>query len=132
MWYELKQALHLGAYEGKRGKDYRKGVHDLPESVENDPRFLKYVGCGYIVEAKKPGEPVKVDQDAATKKLLEKLAARRQAQIARNAPKVEAKAPEAPVEAPKDEAKDEVVEAPKEEAPVEAPKEQPKGRSKNR
>lgn len=127
MWYELKQALHLGAYEGKKGKDYGKGVHDLSEVVELDPRFLKYVGCGYIVEAKKPGAAVaKVDLSAQAAKLLEKLAARRQAQVAKHAKVEEAKAPEAPVEAPKAE------EAPKEEAPIDVPKESPKGKSKNK
>jgi hypothetical protein len=120
-WYELKQALHLGAFDGKKGKDFRKGVHELSEKEENDPRFLKYVGAGLIIEAKKPGEPVVVDHSIAAKKLLDKLATRRQAQIAKNAPKEEAKAPEAPVEAPS-----------KDEAPVEAPKEAPKGKSKNK
>lgn len=45
MLYLFKQAVNFC------GKDYHRGVHEVPEAVEYDPHFLKFVGAGLIEEA---------------------------------------------------------------------------------
>ncbi len=45
--YHFERALRLG---GAKGKDYSRGLHEVPEDHEKDPAFLKYVGLGKISE----------------------------------------------------------------------------------
>ncbi len=50
MKYHFKQSLHLTNAQGKKGKDFLVGVHEVDPMFEGDRNFLKYVGCGWISE----------------------------------------------------------------------------------
>jgi hypothetical protein len=70
MQYFLKQAVHLG------GKDYQRGINELPEKAENDPFFLKCINSGLVTEVE-PAKVVAMEsfQDRQ-KKLADKLIAK--------------------------------------------------------
>lgn len=70
MQYFLKQAGHFG------GKDYQRGVNDLPEKAENDPFFLKCVGAGLITEVDAPKIVSTETLQDRQKKLLNRLIAK--------------------------------------------------------
>jgi len=74
-WYQIKQSVRLGDKKGVKGKDYKKGVRELPEDIESDPTFLQYVKCGWIVDAEKPSAPVAVNSAEAAKKTLARIKA---------------------------------------------------------
>lgn len=55
------------------GKDYKKGVHDVPKEALKDPYFLKLVELGEVFEA--PQAPKKEDTKARSESLKKKLEA---------------------------------------------------------
>lgn len=67
MLYQFKQAVHLCK------KDYSRGVHQVSESVELDPRFLKLVQLGLVVEAEASKVISPASMQERSKKLLDKL-----------------------------------------------------------
>lgn len=71
MLYQFKQAVHLN------GKNYPCGVHEVDEKTEYHSYFLKLVSAGLVLEAdvKKAVSPV--DLQERSKKLLEKLMAKK-------------------------------------------------------
>ena len=46
MLMEFKQATHIA------GKDYTRGIHDVPESDLKDAHLLNYIKLGLIIDSK--------------------------------------------------------------------------------
>lgn len=88
MFYQFKQAVHFG------GKDYLRGVHDVPEAVEYDPNFIKYVGAGLIVDAEAPAKAITLESSHDRSKRLHEHLVKKAADAKR------AKAGKAPVAPP--------------------------------
>ena len=66
---QFKHAVHLC------GKDYRLGVHNVPEAVLKDDHFKKYMELGWIVEppAEALIEPLHVRQARLAAKINAQL-----------------------------------------------------------
>ncbi len=103
MKYRFVQSVHIA------GTDYRRGVHDVSEKVENHPHFLKFVGAGFIVEADPSGA---VDSASFLQRMHDKVSKKvAPAVLVPEPPKASLEAPvvaseeEAPVEAPVKESK---------------------------
>lgn len=47
--YQFKQSVHIRP-KGKPGKNFHRGINQVPEEYEYDPYFLKLVAAGYVVE----------------------------------------------------------------------------------
>lgn len=88
MRYQFKQAAHVN------GKDYLLGVHDVSESTEYHPHFLRLVSAGLIVEAEN-ASPVSTDtHQERSQRLLHKIMKRKDPKSAEAAkPKVSEPAP---------------------------------------
>lgn len=67
MQYLFKQAVHLS------GKIYKLGVNEVPEKVENDPHFLKYIGAGLIVDVDPLKSAKLKTQEERAEEILNKL-----------------------------------------------------------
>jgi hypothetical protein len=65
MRLQFNRAVHVG------GRDFARGVHEVPEAILSDKVFLGWVEKGFIVEAKPEVAPP--DPQVGGKALLEKL-----------------------------------------------------------
>lgn len=84
MLYQFNKSVHLC------GKDYLRGIREVPETVESHAHFLKYVSLGFIVSCD-ASKVVNTDSPKErSEKLLNTLIDRRKPK----APKVEVKAEE--------------------------------------
>lgn len=86
MKYQFKQAVHIRP-KGKPGKAFSLGTHEVDESIEYDPYFLKLVSAGLIAEAPLTKVVEHKSAQQSAKELLDKLALRKRAKTAANAPK---------------------------------------------
>lgn len=80
--YDFKQSLHIKPLDG-RGVDYKLGVQEIPEAVEYDPQFLKFVGLGLIVEVDATKLISAESMHDRSKRLMDKLVAKRDAHKAK-------------------------------------------------
>lgn len=55
------------------GKTYARGIHEVPEDVENHPYFMKLVESGLVVETDKEEEPQLVSHQERMEKLRARL-----------------------------------------------------------
>ena len=116
MRYQFKQAVHIANKDGKNGKDYARGLHEVPEDHEYSPMFIKFVGLGLIVE---PEQSVLIAAETPkqrAEKLHNRIIAEANAKASKKQPVVPVpSAPAAPVEPVKTEVEASEVEASKEE-----------------
>jgi hypothetical protein len=70
--YHFKQAVHL------KGKDYKRGSHDVSTEVEQDPFFLKLVHAGLVDEVDSAKELKQETVQERSQRLYEKLAPKKE------------------------------------------------------
>lgn len=68
MRVNFKQAVHIA------GKDYHRGIHEVPEKHLNHPHFAKFAKAGFLTEDK-PAKAAPVKSPAERKQELDQLIA---------------------------------------------------------
>lgn len=57
-------------------KDFLRGIHEVPEKIENHPHFLKYVGLGIITDPDQSKITSTVTEEQRRKTLLDRVMAK--------------------------------------------------------